>query len=281
MTYVNKKRKTMNKSNTVAFCYDFDKTLTPDDMQSQGFIQDLDVSVNDFWREVGKFTFNNNMDSNLSYMYMMLKKYTQKFGPLSYPILKSYGEKITLFEGVDKWLYNINIFGENLGIKVEHYILSSGLREMIEGTKISQYFEKIYASSFLFDENGSAVWPSLVVNYTNKTQFLFRISKGYLDETDDRVNDYMRPEDYRIPFENIIYIGDSSTDVPCMKLLTQYKGHSIGVYDPKTATSKRVERMKQDGRICDYHIANYTDSSDLFIACTKIIRDISEKLLTL
>lgn len=271
----------MNKSKIVAFCYDFDRTLSPDDMQAQGFIQDLGVPVYDFWHEVEKLTLTNNMDSNLSYMYMMLNKYKQKFGPLNYSVLKSYGEKIELFDGVEKWFDSINKFADKLDLKLEHYILSSGLKEMIEGTKISKYFNKIYASSFLFDENRNAIWPSLVVNYTNKTQFLFRISKGYLDETDDRVNDFMRPDDYRIPFENIVYIGDSSTDVPCMKLLTQYKGHSIGVYDPKKATSKRVERMMQDGRICDYYTSDYTDSSDLQVACMRILEDISKRLLSI
>lgn len=264
----------MGKEKIIAFCYDFDKTLTPDDMQSQGFIQSLGVSSYDFWKETSETTRKGNMDSNLSYMYTMLKKYNEKSGPLTKDALQSYGVGLAFFPGVLNWFLLINKFAKTLGVKVEHYIISSGIKEMIEGCAIAKFFKKIYASSFYYESN-IAVWPAMVVNYTNKTQFLFRISKGFLDETDERVNEAISPEDYRIPFKRILYLGDSATDIPCMKVVTNYGGYSLGIYDSVLSNSKRVERMLQEKRIWKYFQSDYRENSPLFVACCDIIREIS------
>jgi 2-hydroxy-3-keto-5-methylthiopentenyl-1-phosphate phosphatase len=265
----------VEKEKIIAFCYDFDKTLTPDDMQSQGFIQSLGATPYDFWEETAKTTIKGNMDSNLSYMYMMLKKYNERSGPLTREELKSYGVGLRFFPGVMNWFLLINRFAETLGVKVEHYVISSGIKEMIEGCAIAKFFKKIYASSFYYESN-IAVWPAMVVNYTNKTQFLFRISKGYLDETDERVNDSISPENYRIPFKRIIYLGDSVTDIPCMKVVTSYGGYSLGIYDSELSNSKRVERMLQEKRICNFFQSDYRENSPLFQACCDIIKKIKE-----
>lgn len=221
--------------------------------------------------ETAKLVLNENMDSNLAYMYKMLIKYNERFGALTCQKLQSYGRAIKFYEGVSDWFSLINEYAKSYGIIVEHYICSSGIREMIEGTTIAGCFKRIYASSYMYDSNGSAIWPALTVNYTNKTQFLFRISKDVLGENDDRVNDRLNPQDYRIPFSHMIYIGDSVTDIPCMRLVTQYGGHSIGVYDPKLVNTKRVERMLQEGRICEYWPADYRKGSALYMACCEII----------
>jgi hypothetical protein len=163
----------------------------------------------------------------------------------------------------ESWFARMRRYGEERGIIVEHYIISSGLREMIEGTEIAGEFEKIYASSFFYDEDGVAVWPAQVVNFTNKTQFLFRISKGVLGINDDGVNDYFAPDEMRVPFRNMVYIGDSDTDIPCMKLVNSYGGHSIGVYDPDTENKARVQRMMRENRIRYYAPADYTEGSEL------------------
>ena len=148
---------------------------------------------------------------------------------------------------------------------VEHYIISSGLKEMIEGTEIAKngVFEKIYASSFYYNARGVAVWPAQVINYTSKTQFLFRIEKGVLDINDPGVNDYFPPEEMRVPFRNMVYIGDSDTDIPCMKLVNAYGGHSIGVYDPQTGNREKVHRMILDGRIRYVAAADYSENQEL------------------
>lgn len=257
-------RKTKEDKPVIAICYDFDKTLTPDDMQAQGYIQSVGYEVASFWRETNEFAQANEMDSNLSYMYKMVQEAEGNL-VLTKQALADYGSKVALFPGVDTWFERIRKYGEDHGVIIEHYIISSGLKEMIEGTKIAKdgAFEKVYASSFYYNDRGVAKWPAQVINYTNKTQFLFRISKGVLDINDPGVNDYFRPEDIRIPFRNMVYIGDSDTDIPCMKLINTSGGHSIGVYDPATGNKDKVFKMMADNRIRYFAPADYTEGSSL------------------
>lgn len=225
-------RKTKEDKPVLAICYDFDKTLSPDDMQAQGYIQTVyDGDVQAFWNESNALAEENEMDSNLAYMYKMVQEARGRI-VFTKKALADYGAKVELFPGVEEWFERIREYGKNHGVIVEHYIISSGLKEMIEGTSIAKAgaFEKIYASSFMFDDRDVAVWPAQAINYTNKTQFLFRIEKGVLDVNDSGVNDYFPPEEIRVPFRNMVYIGDSATDIPCMKLVNVNGGHSIGVY---------------------------------------------------
>lgn len=248
----------------LAICYDFDKTLSPDDMQAQGYIQSVGYSVNDFWDKSNGMADENDMDKNLAYMYTMVR---EAEGNLIFnkKALMEYGSKVQLFPGVENWFSQINQYGKEHNVNVEHYIISSGLKEMIEGTSIAKNgaFKKIYASSFLYNERGIAVWPAQVINFTNKTQYLFRIEKGVLDINDLRVNDYFPPEKMRVPFRNMVYIGDSSTDIPCMKLVNTYGGHSIGVYDPEKKDKDKVHKLITENRIRYYATADYTDGSEL------------------
>lgn len=263
----------------LAICYDFDKTLSPDDMQAQGYIQSVGCEVADFWRESNELAAENEMDQNLAYMYMMLEKSRGKV-VFTRKNLKNEGAKVKLFSGVSTWFDRINKYGEDKGVQVEHYIISSGLKEMIEGTEIADKFKKIYASSFYYDKTGVVVWPAQVVNYTNKTQFLFRIEKGVLDINDQRVNAYFSADQYRVPFRNMIYIGDSDTDIPCMKLVNVNGGHSIGVYNSETKDKSKVFRMLEENRIKYFVPADYTEDSKLEILVKKIIdRTISNEKL--
>ena len=257
----------------LAICYDFDKTLSPDDMQAQGFIQSLNVDVNEFWKESNTLAKKHDMDNNLAYMYMMAtKSYGKQF--LTKEVLADYGSKVALYNGVSTWFERIRQYGLKQGVQIEHYIISSGLKEMIEGTEMAKNgaFKKIYASAFMFDDKGVAVWPAQAINYTNKTQFLFRIQKGVLDINDPGVNDYIRPEEQRVPFRNMIYIGDSDTDIPCMSLVNVNGGHSIGVYDPDSKNKDKVYKMMQHHRIRYYAPADYTDGSDLDTVVKQIIQ---------
>ena len=257
----------------LAICYDFDKTLSPDDMQAQGFIQSLNVDVNEFWQESNTLAKEHDMDNNLAYMYMMAtKSYGKQF--LTKEVLADYGSKVALYNGVSTWFERICQYGLKQGVQIEHYIISSGLKEMIEGTEMARNgaFKKIYASAFMFDDKGVAVWPAQAINYTNKTQFLFRIQKGVLDINDPGVNDYIRPEEQRVPFRNMIYIGDSDTDIPCMSLVNVNGGHSIGVYDPDSKNKDKVYKMMQHHRIRYYAPADYTDGSDLDTVVKQIIQ---------
>lgn len=255
-------RKTKEDRPVLAICYDFDKTLSPDDMQAQGYIQSVEYEVESFWKESNGLAESNDMDQNLAYMYTMIQKARGRF-IFNRKALMDYGAKVSLFPGVDTWFKRIREYGETKGVIVEHYIISSGLKEMIEGTKVANEFEKIYASSFYYDENGEAKWPAQVINYTSKTQFLFRIVKGTLDVNDSGVNDYFNPEDIRIPFRKMVYIGDSDTDIPCMKLVNSHSGHSIGVYNPETRDRRKVYKMMEDKRIKYFAPADYTDNSEL------------------
>lgn len=257
----------------LAICYDFDKTLSPDDMQAQGFTQSLNVDVNEFWTESNTLAKEHDMDNNLAYMYMMAtKSYGKQF--LTKEVLADYGSKVALYNGVSAWFERIRQYGLKQGVQIEHYIISSGLKEMIEGTEMAKNgaFKKIYASAFMFDDKGVAVWPAQAINYTNKTQFLFRIQKGVLDINDPGVNDYIRPEEQRVPFRNMIYIGDSDTDIPCMSLVNVNGGHSIGVYDPDSKNKDKVYKMMQHHRIRYYAPADYTDGSDLDTVVKQIIQ---------
>ena len=258
-------RKTKEDKPVLAICYDFDKTLSPDDMQAQGYIQSVyDGDIPSFWKESNEMAEANEMDSNLAYMYKMVRKARGRI-VLTKKSLQEYGAAVKLFPGVEEWFERIRTYGEEHGVIVEHYIISSGLKEMIEGTSVAKAgaFEKIYASSFMFDEDDVPIWPAQVINYTNKTQFLFRIEKGVLDVNDSGVNDYFPPEDIRVPFRNMIYIGDSDTDIPCMKLVNINGGHSIGVYNNDTLDKTKVYKMFHDQRIKYFAPADYTNDSKL------------------
>lgn len=246
----------------LAICYDFDKTLSPTDMQAQGYIQSIEYDVDTFWKKSNDLAEKNEMDQNLSYMYMMAIGSRGKF-VFNRNKLNEFGSQVKLFPGVETWFDRINEYGNQLGIQVEHYIISSGLKEMIEGTSIANKFKKIYASSFYYDEAGVAVWPAQVVNYTDKTQYLFRIEKGVLDVNDQQVNSYFKPDKLRIPFRNIVYIGDSDTDIPCMKLVNINGGHSIGVYNSETNDKSKVFKMIGENRIKYFVPADYSENSEL------------------
>lgn len=259
-------RKGKENKPVIAICYDFDKTLSPTDMQAQGFIQAVGYqnNIEDFWKKSNSLGADNDMDQNLAYMYTMQ---TEAAGQVLFTKnkLKEYGEKVELFPGVDEWFDRINEYGKVNNVLIEHYIISSGLKEMIEGTELAKkgVFTRIYASSFYYNSKGVAVWPAQVVNYTNKTQYLFRIEKGTLDVNDPGVNQYFSPDEVRVPFRNMIYIGDSDTDIPCMRLVNSYGGHSIGVYDAATNNKSKVYKMLLDKRIKYFAAANYSEGSEL------------------
>lgn len=265
-------RKHKETNPVVAICYDFDKTLSPDDMQAQGYIQSVGYNVPDFWKKSNSLASDNEMDQNLAYMYTMKQESEGKV-LFTKEKLAEYGASVQLFPGVEQWFERIREYGKSQGVIVEHYIISSGLKEMIEGTAVAKAgaFEKIYASSFYYNEKGVAVWPAQVVNYTNKTQFLFRIEKGVLDINDSAVNESFSSEEMRVPFRNIVYIGDSDTDIPCMKLVTSYGGHSIGVYNAESKDKTKVYKMMRDGRIKYFAPADYREGTELDLLVKAII----------
>lgn len=221
----------MNKP-IIAIMYDFDKTLCTRDMQEYTFIPSVGMQPDEFWNLTGKVSKAETMDSILTYMYCMVEKARETGIPLTRESLVACGKDIEYHKGVEEWFQRINRYAEQAGVIVEHYVLSSGLKEIIEGTSIAKYFKKIYACEFLY-KDGQAYWPKMAVNYTNKTQFVYRINKGVLDINNNVDLNSSRPDnEKRVLFSNMIYIGDGLTDVPCMKLVKQSGGRSIAIYHP-------------------------------------------------
>lgn len=272
-------RKTKEDMPVLAICYDFDKTLSPDDMQAQGYIQSVGYDVAEFWKDTNTMANEHDMDVNLAYMYKMVLEAKGKL-IFNKDKLAEYGSKVKVFPGVETWFERIREYGRQKGVIVEHYIISSGLKEMVEGTAMADSFTRIYANSFYYNEEGIAEWPALVVNYTNKTQFLFRIEKGVLDINDPGVNDFFSPEQLRVPFRNMVYIGDSDTDIPCMRLVNSLGGHSIGVFDPETQDKTKVYKMIRDNRIKFFAAADYNEDTEMDLLVKAIIdrTAVNEKL---
>lgn len=249
----------------VAILYDFDKTLSGKDMQEFGFFDDIGVTnANDFWSVVKNNAEAEEMDHILAYLREMIV-HTQKLGiKLSKDFLGKYGSRIELYPGVLTWFEHINQVALDLGIELEHYIISSGLKEIIEHTPIAQYFKKIYACEFLYDENGQAIWPKLSVNYTIKTQFLYRINKGILDiNNDEDLNRYQKEEDRDIPFSHMIYIGDGFTDVPSMKLVKMNGGHALAVYPYGNKQTLQSTTLLSDKRVDFVAEADYRPGQEV------------------
>ena len=260
----------MNKP-IIALLYDFDKTLCTQDMQNYAFIPSLGMKPAEFWQEANTFGWREHMDGILAYMYTMLRKSREKGLSITREQLVEMGRSIVLFPGVQEWFRRINEFGRTQGVEIEHYILSSGLREIIEGSGISHEFKEIYASEFYYDEIGTPVWPKLDVNFTAKTQFVYRINKGVLDVANDRdLNASMPDDSKRVPFTNMIYVGDGLSDVPCMKMMRSYGGQAIAVYQPESRTA--VEELLQKGRVDFIFPADYREGTGLDTTVKNIIR---------
>ncbi len=251
-----------NGNPIVAICYDFDKTLSPQDMQNFALIPKLNCDVQQFWKASNDYAEKHGMDKILAYMKMILDKAGTEVR-ITEQDFKELGKDIELYAGVESWFERINAIAGKIGLNVEHYIISAGLKEIISGTPVAKYFTEIYASSFAYGTYGQPVWPRQVVNYTSKTQYLFRISKDCLDLADeDSVNEYKPDDERRIPFRNFIYIGDSETDIPAMKIVKTGGGTSVGVYNPSLSNYGRVTRLLQQQRIDYLAPADYSKGGE-------------------
>ncbi|HOG62080.1 MAG TPA: HAD family hydrolase [Sedimentibacter sp.] len=262
----------MNKKPIVAIMYDFDKTLSPKDMQEYGFISELGMKSEDFWEKSRLNMVNHNMDQILAYMLTMLQEAEGRM-LLTRNIFNEMGRNVKLFEGLETWFDRINLYGEKLGLEIEHYIISSGLKEIIQGTEIAHNFKEIYAAEYCYNENNIPIWPAMAVNYTSKTQFLFRINKGVLDVTEHKgLNESTPDNKKRIPFCNMIYIGDGLTDVPCMKLVKINGGHSIAVYHDDRCIA---DSLISQGRVDFVVSADYRENSEMEKTVQTILNQIA------
>lgn len=256
----------------VALIYDFDKTLSPKDMQEYSFLPGINVEPDVFWKLCNDFGVEHQMDGILTYMYLM-RKMAKGTLDLTREELTRLGKGVEFFPGVETWFDRINHIGAQSDVLVEHYIISSGLTEIIRGSAIGKNFKAIFAGSFCYDASGRAVWPATAVNYTSKTQYLFRINKGILDITNDRDLNAFTPEYMRrIPFSNMIYVGDGLTDVPCMKMTKQKGGYSIAVHAP--GDTELADDMLLQGR-ADFSVeADYSPGSEIEQVVAMLMRRI-------
>jgi len=259
-----------------ALVYDFDGTLARGNIQERTFIPSLGMKKQAFWDLVGERARATDSDEILIYMMMMMEKAREHGTPLTAAMLKEHGKEAELFSGLSgsAWFTRINEFAAELGLHLEHYIISSGIQEMIEGCPIYKNFSQVFASKFLYDRNGEATWPGVAINYTTKTQFLFRINKGVNNTwNNNAVNEYRPEQDRPVPFKRMIFIGDGDTDIPSMKMTTHQGGHSIAVYDPKRDAKVigKVHRLIADGRVNFVAPADYEENSHLDIIIKGIL----------
>lgn len=259
-----------NRKTIIALMYDFDKTLCEKDMQEYSFIPSLGMNSAEFWGEANRIATKSNMDKILAYMYLMIKLAKKKDIPITKESFMKLGKDVVLLKGVKTWFKRIEDYAKELNIEVEHYIISSGLAEIIEGTPIAKYFKRIYACEFHYNERGNADWAQQAINYTTKTQFIFRISKGVLDKMDDyTLNSYVSEDDRRIPYRNMIYIGDGLTDVPCMTVVRTRGGESIALYHKKERN--KVYKLIKENRVGYIARADYSVGSELETIVKEVI----------
>jgi phosphoserine phosphatase len=269
----------MNKKPIVAILYDFDSTLSKSDMQNFGFIPALGMTPAEFWGATTKFSEETGCERTLSYLYMMVKLTKEKGIKMDKAWLNTMGKNIQFFPGVLTWFKRINDYGKEAGVRVEHYLVSSGNKEIVEGSAIANEFKVLYACEFLYDKDGNPTWPKLAINYTQKTQYFFRISKGVYDANDDIGVNEKKP-DRRIPYSNMVYIGDGMTDIPAMIIVKNNGGKSIAVY-PEGQEAK-VAGLYEDGRVNYVCPANYSANSEIEKVLKLIIQGvvINESLKT-
>ena len=261
---------------TIALIYDFDGTLSPGNMQEYSFIEELNMTSAQFWGKSTQLSKEQDASGILCYMKLMLEEAKHAGISVKRDSFVKFGEQVELFKGVQEWFSLINKAGKDIGLIIEHYINSSGLKEMIEGTPIAKEFKNIYACSFIYDKDRVATWPAVAVDYTTKTQFIFKINKGIKDVSDNKkINEYVPEEERPIPFKRMIYFGDGETDIPCMKMVKANGGYSIAVYKPNDSSKKRTaEKLILDDRVNFVCPADYRENQDIY----KVVTTILEKM---
>jgi hypothetical protein len=274
-----KKAKPKYTKKTIALVYDFDGTLSPKPMQEYAFLPKLGIKAEDFWAECTRVAKAERADPLITYMHLMYKKAKEKGLRVDRKDLVAQGRDVELYQGVETWFGEIEAYVKShsgsSGVSVKHYLVSSGLTEIIEGTKIYKHFANVFASEYWFDAY-DLPFPKRVITDTGKTQYLFRINKG-IEDLGESINSHMAEDARPIPFSNMIYFGDGDTDVPSMALLKKNGGHAIAVHTPiptrAPAGSRNESRSAQlekciglfkAGR-CDFYAgADYRKGSDLF-----------------
>lgn len=264
----------------IVIMYDWDQTLSPKCMSEYGLIKKLGFKVSDdYWEYCNKtLSEKYGMDRELAFLYSMIDCSRKQGWELTRKSLNAVGKKIDYFPGVEEWFERINRYGLSKGVVVEHYIISSGVYEIIEGSKLFSHFRKVFASSYAYGDDGVALWPAFSINYTSKTQYIFRIKKNLIDDiTDDSKINVKYPHQEVVPYSNMIYMGDGLTDIPCMKIVKDKGGHSFCLYsssDPKSES--KAKQILKDGRVNYIADSDYREGSQIDTKIKDIIDNVIE-----
>ena len=261
-------------NNKIALCYDFDGTLCSGYMQNQQLIPDCKVDIGEFWSEVSKYSKENKVDPTLSYMLILENKMHDAGVEISRENLINYGKQLKLFSGVNDWFGRIKYYGKANNIEVEHYIISSGLTNMIEGCSFYNQIDRVYACEYIFKDR-RGLWPKLSVNYSNKVQYLYRIHKGAFEVSDQEGVNKKKyfGDNIHVPFENMIFFGDGETDVPTFNVLNKNNGKSICIYEDQQQKSiDTAKKLFSDGRVHHLVKNDYSEGSEVDKLVKEIIK---------
>lgn len=262
-----------------AIVYDFDGTLARGNIQEHSFIPGIGMEIAEFWKRSNGLAREHDADQILTYMYEMIVQTRARGLKLTRETLFKHGGIVPFFKGVESWFGRINTYAKSRGLELEHYVISSGIREMILGCSIAAEFKQVFASSFLYNEEGEAVWPALSINYTTKTQYLFRINKGIDNCWDNEaINRWVPPAERHLPFESMLFIGDGETDIPSMKMVRHQGGYAVAVFDPEKwdDLQTRICGLIAEDRTNFVAPADYSEGSQLEVTVRGLLGRIAD-----
>lgn len=271
--------------NTIAIIYDYDQTLSPSYMQEEAIFPVFGINAANFWQRCGVLVQEQGFDAELAYMKVMLD--CLQIDRPTNAQLRELGAKLSFYKGLPEMFEEfqttlLSPAQRDHGITVEHYIVSSGIKALIEGSRLAPYVKKIFGCEFATDEHDRITFPKRAISHTQKTQFLFRINKGMLDLNQD-VNDHMDPTLRPIPFQNMIYVGDGPTDVPCFTVMRRNGGQAIAVYNPEDPTRTSFKKCYQLSTLADRvrHIApsDYRSGSHLRLLLEEMVHEIAGRII--